>query len=671
MNNAQTLLEQLAALSRYYGSDPEMVLAGGGNTSVKDAGRVWVKASGTALADVDASRFVELERERIQALLDAEPPGDVDAREVFFKDAIMAARVEPERGQRPSVEAALHHLLPSVFVVHTHATLVNMLTCCEQGAAIAADLFGDDALWIPYVDPGLTLARLVRDELSRYAARTGRAYPRAVLMANHGLIICGDTPEEIRANTNAVLARVRERLEHAPPAPAAEGGGGPLALHPAGGGPFPFGAILRGLLSDTGGPLKIVTFDDSETVMSLVAAPDGEQTAMGGPLTPDQIVYCKSFPMWFAPEPEEAPESITDRLRAGIAVHRERTGFDPKVVLVAGLGMFTAGDTYAAATTTRQVYKDAIRVMDGARRLGGIRYLSQRDREFIDHWEVENYRRKVSAGAGAAGLAAGKVALVTGAAQGFGLGIAQSLAAEGAHVILADLNLEGAEAAAREIGPTAVAVRMNVTDADSIAAALNEVVRTYGGLDVLVSNAGVLRAGSVKTLAEKDFDFVTAVNYKGYFLCVRAVAPVMALQRLARPDLWADIIEVNSKSGLEGSNKNAAYAGSKFGGIGLTQSFALELIADGIKVNAVCPGNFFDGPLWSDPGNGLFAQYLRTGKVPGAQSIADVRAFYEAKVPMGRGCTVADVMKAIYYILEQDYETGQAVPVTGGQVMLN
>ncbi|MDR2471852.1 MAG: SDR family oxidoreductase, partial [Treponema sp.] len=125
------------------------------------------------------------------------------------------------------------------------------------------------------------------------------------------------------------------------------------------------------------------------------------------------------------------------------------------------------------------------------------------------------------------------------------------------------------------------------------------------------------------------------------------------------------------KSGLEGSNKNGAYAGSKFGGVGLTASFALELVEYNIKVNAICPGNFFDGPLWSDPEKGLFVQYLHTGKVSGARTVADVRAFYEAKVPMKRGCEGADVMRAIYYIVEQEYETGQAVPVTGGQVMLH
>jgi sorbitol-6-phosphate 2-dehydrogenase len=212
---------------------------------------------------------------------------------------------------------------------------------------------------------------------------------------------------------------------------------------------------------------------------------------------------------------------------------------------------------------------------------------------------------------------------------------------------------------------------MNVTDGDSVAEALHQVIRSYGGFDVLVSNAGVLKAESVKTQSARDFDFVTAVNYRGYFLCVQKAAPVLALQHRARPDYWSDIIQVNSKSGLAGSNRNSAYAGSKFGGVGLTQSFALELVEDGIKVNAICPGNFFDGPLWSDPHSGLLVQYLRTGKVPGAKTIAEVRKAYESKVPMGRGCTTPDVMKAIYYLMEQQYETGQALPVTGGQVMLH
>ena len=274
-----------------------------------------------------------------------------------------------------------------------------------------------------------------------------------------------------------------------------------------------------------------------------------------------------------------------------------------------------------------------------------------------------------------AGRASGKIAVVTGGAQGFGFEIATDLAKQGATVVLADINAEGVKTASEKInagsGRTAAfGVTMNVADVDSIKAGLEQVVSTFGGVDLFVANAGVLRAGSVKDLTVKDLDFVTNVNYKGYFLCVQAVAPIFALQHQALPDIWFDIIQINSKSGLVGSNKNGAYAGSKFGGIGLTQSFAMELVEDGVKVNSICPGNFYDGPLWADPEKGLFRQYLDSGKVPGAKTFEDVKRFYEAKVPMRRGCTTPDVMKAIYYLMEQTYETGQAIPVTGGQVML-
>jgi sorbitol-6-phosphate 2-dehydrogenase len=255
-----------------------------------------------------------------------------------------------------------------------------------------------------------------------------------------------------------------------------------------------------------------------------------------------------------------------------------------------------------------------------------------------------------------AGRASGKIAVVTGGAQGFGFEIATALAQQGAYVALADINADGVKTASEKINaacgrPAAVGVSMNVADLESIKAGLEQVVATFGGIDLFVANAGVLRAGSVKDLTVKDLDFVTNVNYKGYFLCVQAVAPIFALQHQVTPDIWFDIIQINSKSGLVGSNKNGAYAGSKFGGIGLTQSFAMELVDDGVKVNSICPGNFYDGPLWADPEKGLFRQYLDSGKVPGAKTFEDVKHFYEAKVPMRRGCTTPDVMKAIYYLM--------------------
>ena len=269
------------------------------------------------------------------------------------------------------------------------------------------------------------------------------------------------------------------------------------------------------------------------------------------------------------------------------------------------------------------------------------------------------------------GRLGGKICIVTGAAQGFGKGIAEELYKEGASIVIADMNEPLAKQVAAEMGERAVAIAVNVSDEESVAHMVAQTVELFGGLDLMLSNAGVVRSGPLAQVEKKDFDFVTSVNYTGFFLCAKYAAIIMEAEHEADPEAMFDIVTLNSKSGLEGSNKNFAYAGSKFGGIGLTQSFALELCAYNIKVNAVCPGNFLDGPLWSDPVRGLFVQYLEAGKVPGAKTVADVRRYYEAKVPMNRGCLPVDVASSVMYCVEQKYETGQAIPVTGGQVMLN
>ncbi len=271
---------------------------------------------------------------------------------------------------------------------------------------------------------------------------------------------------------------------------------------------------------------------------------------------------------------------------------------------------------------------------------------------------------------------AGRIVLVTGAAQGFGEGIARELAAEGAVLVIADLNLELAESVAvalrAEHGPdAALALPVDVSDEASVAALMETVALRLGGLDLLVSNAGVLRAGGLEDMTLAAFEFVTRVNYTGFYLVTRYGARLMRAAAAADPEYTADIVQVNSKSGLEGSNRNFAYAGGKFGGIGLVQSFAKELVDDRIKVNAVCPGNYYEGPLWSDPEKGLFVQYLESGKVPGAKNVEDVYRHYVRQVPMRRGCSPLDVSRAILYCVEQAYETGQALPVTGGQTMLN
>ena len=269
------------------------------------------------------------------------------------------------------------------------------------------------------------------------------------------------------------------------------------------------------------------------------------------------------------------------------------------------------------------------------------------------------------------GRLAGKITIVTGAAQGFGKGIAEELYKEGATIIVADMNLPLAETVAAEMGERAWAIGVNVSDEESCANMVAQVVEKFGGLDIMVANAGVVRSGPIAQFEKKDFEFVTAINYTGLFLTCKYAAIIMEAQHEADPQATFDIIAMSSKSGLEGSNKNFAYAGSKFGGIGLVQSWAKELCVYNIKVNAVCPGNYLDGPLWSDPERGLFVQYLQAGKVPGAKTVEDVRRYYESLVPMNRGCLPIDVARAVMYCAEQKYETGQAIPVTGGQIMLS
>ena len=250
------------------------------------------------------------------------------------------------------------------------------------------------------------------------------------------------------------------------------------------------------------------------------------------------------------------------------------------------------------------------------------------------------------------GRLGGKICIVTGAAQGFGKGIAEELYKEGASIVIADMNEPLAKQVAEEMGERAVSIAVNVSDEESVANMVAQTVEKFGGLDLMLSNAGVVRSGPIAHVEKKDFDFVTSVNYTGFFLCAKYAAIIMEAEHEADPEAMFDIVTLNSKSGLEGSNKNFAYAGSKFGGIGLTQSFALELCAYNIKVNAVCPG-------------GTKTPMLEAMSTP---EQLDAR---RRLIPTGRLTLPEDHANLAIFLASKEAEhiTGQAIDVDGGQIL--
>jgi sorbitol-6-phosphate 2-dehydrogenase len=256
-----------------------------------------------------------------------------------------------------------------------------------------------------------------------------------------------------------------------------------------------------------------------------------------------------------------------------------------------------------------------------------------------------------------------RTAIVTGAAQGLGEAIAQRLAMEGCRfVTVADMNADKAEAVAGRLrdehGIQAIATRTNVADEAQVDEMVRRTVDAAGRLDILVANAGILKSGDITEISVGDWQAVITVNLMGYFICARAAAKVMIGQKSGA------IIQINSKSGKKGSFRNSAYAASKFGGIGLTQSIALDLAPHGVRVNAICPGNLLDGTLWQES---LYEQYARNQGL----SMDEVRRKYESQVPLGRGCTYDDVCNVVAFLAsdESSYMTGQAINVTGGQEM--
>jgi len=653
-------INDLITISRLYGRNPEYVIAGGGNTSWKNERELYIKASGVSLAAIDESGFCVLDRAKLALLPEMELSADPVVREEQVKNGLMNSRLHPESGLRPSVETSLHDLFGYAYVVHTHPTLVNGLLCSQEAEQGVFRLFGPKALFIPYSDPGFVLFTIIRGKILEFRNQYGED-PKMVFIQNHGIFVAADTIQEIRE----IYSRVEMTLVRVfPMVPEKDD----ERLSPLMAEILP---AVRMLLSDE--KIRVARAFNSWSVVPFIEEKDSF-SAISRPFTPDQMVYCLSEYLFI--ENTASADTIIAEIRESGSGFKTRKGVLPKVLFIKDEGVIVVEDSPVALEYLESLVKDFTRIALLSERFGGPHPMTEEQVAFIESWEVENYRKKVSLGGKPKGRVENKVVVITGAAQGFGAGIAEALMAEGANVVIADMNVEKGEAFAAELNQKpsknrAFFVPVDVSRAESVEKMVSQTVLHYGGIDVMISNAGILRAGGLEDMTPETFALMTKVNYSGYFHCAKYASRVMKQQHAFRPELFMDIIQINSKSGLKGSNRNFAYAGGKFGGIGLTQSFALELMPYHIKVNSICPGNFFDGPLWSDPENGLFVQYLKAGKIPGAKSLEEVKKHYEAQVPARRGCLPSDVVKAILYVIEQEYETGQAVPVTGGQEMLN
>lgn len=360
-------------MSRRYGADPDWVLSGGGNTSFKDASTLWVKASGTSLATIDAGGFCAMDRAKLDAIWSKEYPAGTDAREAAALADLMAARLPGETG-RPSVETLLHSFFPFAFVVHTHPSIVNGMTCGKEGEAACRELFGDESVWIPFVDPGYVLATTVKRAVDAFRERTGRV-PALMFLQNHGLLVASDTREGVDGLSSRVLERLSGRMGRRPD----------RTLSAVASGPFAESLSHIASLAASG---SFVLHRADADILSF-AASHGAFAPLSSAFSPDHIVYA-GHEFLYAQRPAD--------IEASWGEYRARNGSDPHIAVVGGAGAFAFAANPGAAAAALALFLDACAVAVYAESFGGALHMSKESIDFIRNWEVERYRVKSGGG---------------------------------------------------------------------------------------------------------------------------------------------------------------------------------------------------------------------------------------------------------------------------------
>jgi len=674
-DNPDSLVGELVDISRWAGARPDLIQAGGGNTSVKsaDSRSMYLKASGYALADLlppgepaGPRGYVAMDVAELLRLLDREDlmegaAGDVDTR---LRTAFAAACTwVPAPGVRPSVEALLHALLGRV-VIHTHPPLITALVAAQETSS-AVDQFGEllgrDVLYLPYRDPGLERARELRDALRQRKAGTEKA--GVLLLENHGLFVWASTPRGAKGLTTRCLraageivgtpGKARTRHTVGPEVPRQE----LLRLLP----------LVRGAAFQVSGHRMFVGFEPSPALAALCRTDAGRKSLTAGPLTPDEIVYCHSLPAVIdGTELAGDDRRVRARLTRLFTRYQRRHGFPPKMLVAVSGGYFVMAATQSGFQATADMARAALEAKLLALGLGGPRPMRPANQAFIENWEAEAYRRRIAGGRADSLPLAPRVAIVTGAGSGLGRGIARGLAKAGAAVVLADIDEPSALELKAEIlseSPAAqpLVVGTDVTDEVAVARLFEEVVLGFGGVDILVNAAGIAPSCPLVEFPLADWQRTLTLNLTGYFLCAREAARWMV-----RQGAGGNIINLSSKTGLDASKDNSAYNATKAGEIHLARGWAKELAPHGIRVNALAPGNVFQGSgIWSP-------EYVRACARKRGIKPEEVIPYYINLTALKTEIKPEDVADAVIFLCSERARviTGQTLVPDAGQVFV-